>query len=346
VQEHVHQPDIAPLVAGIELAEGATRIAVTLAMEPHGRRWQQRLPTPPTPDEAVEVIAGLIEAARSDTAEATAASSESAGAPGTVGLAVWGDVDSHAGVVRRLPPRGEWAQYPLARRLASRLGAREEPRVTVVSGAQAAALAAAQLGDGMVASSLLYVHLGRVVSSAYVSRGRILAGAHGAAAHLAHVAVQQEGPRCACGGRGHLDAIASAQAIVRTMIGRASDSDDSTAAMLRITGGRAEAMTAAQVVALAEAGDPAAHAVTAGAVSALACALAHAVTLLDPEVLVLDGVLAGSGSGFQAALQAELNRMCGPLSPAHLLHAAILPTSAAALLGARLVGEHGLASLG
>ncbi|HKB46744.1 MAG TPA: hypothetical protein VKC57_03545, partial [Ktedonobacterales bacterium] len=74
--------------------------------------------------------------------------------------------------------------------------------------------------------------------------------------------------------------------------------------------------------------------------------LAHAVTLLDPEVLVLDGVLAGSGSDFQAALQAELNRMCGPLSPALPLHAAILPTSAAALLGARLVGEYGLATLG
>jgi glucokinase len=346
MQEYAQQPDLARLVAGIELAESATRIALTLTTEPHGRRWQQRLPTPPTPDEAVEVIAGLIERARADAANATATSSESAGAPGAIGLAVWGDVDGHAGVVHRLPPRGEWAQYPLARRLASRLGAQEESRVTVVSGGQAAALAAAQLGDDTVASSLLYVHLGRVVSSAYVSRGRILAGAHGAAAHLAHVAVQQDGPRCACGGRGHLDAIASAQAMVRTMIGRASDSDDSTAAMLRITGGRAEAMTAAQVVALAEAGDPAARAVIAGAVSALACALVHAVTLLDPEVLVLDGVLAGNGSGFQAALQAELNQMCGPLSPAPPLRAAILPTSAAALLGARLLGEHGLASLG
>jgi len=346
MQEYAEQSDLARRVAGIELAESATRVAVMLTTEPHGRRWQQRLPTPPTPDEAVEVIAGLIERALADTPKATAASGDSTGAPGAVGLAVWGDVDGHAGVVRRLPPSGEWAQYPLARRLASRLGTREEPRVTVVSGAQAAALVAARLGDGTVATSLLYVHLGRVVSSAYVSRGRILAGAHGAAAHLAHVAVQQEGPRCACGGCGHLDAIASAQAIVRTMIGRASDSDDSTAAMLRITGGRAEAMTAAQVAALAEAGDPAARAVIAGAVSALARALAHAVTLLDPEVLVLDGVLAGNGSGFQAALQTELNQMCGPLSPAPPLRAAILPTSAAALLGARLVGEHGLALLG
>src|SRR5258708_6315101 len=337
MQEHAQLPDLARPVAGIELAESAMRIAVTLTTEPHGRRWQLRLPAPPTPDEAVEAIAGLIDRARVDAVEASAASGESADAVG--------EGEGHTGAVRGRPPLDEWAQYPLARRLASRLGAREEPRVTLVSGAQAAALAAARPGDGVVASSLLYVHLGRVVSSAYVSHGRILAGAHGAAAQLAHVAVQQSGPHCVCGGRGHLDAIASAQAIVRTMIGRASDSDDSTAAMLRITGGRAEAMTAAQVVALAEAGDPVARAVIAGAVSALACALAHAVTLLDPEVIVLDGVLAGSGSGFQDALQAELNRMCGPLAPAPLLHAAMLPTSAAALLGPRLGGGRGLESL-
>jgi len=339
MQEHAQQPDVARPVAGIELAESAMRLAVTLTTEPHGRRWQLRLPAPPAPDEAVEAIAGLIDRARVDAVEASATSSESADAVGAVGVAVWGEVDGHTGAVRRLSPLDEWAQYPLARRLASRLGAREEPQVTLVSGAQAAALAAARLGDGVVASSLLYVHL----AGAHGAAAQL---AHGAAAQLAHVAVQQDGPRCVCGGRGHLDAIASAQAIVRTMIGRASDSDDSTAAMLRITGGRAEAMTAAQVVALAEAGDPVARAVIAGAVSALACALAHAVTLLDPEVIVLDGVLAGSGSGFQDALQAELNRMCGPLAPAPPLRAATLPTSAAALLGGRLVGELGLAALG
>ncbi|HZC76187.1 MAG TPA: hypothetical protein VE258_00480, partial [Ktedonobacterales bacterium] len=63
MQEHAQQPDLARRVAGVELAESATRIAVTLTTEPHGRRWQQHLPAPPAPDEAVEAIAGLIERA-------------------------------------------------------------------------------------------------------------------------------------------------------------------------------------------------------------------------------------------------------------------------------------------
>src|SRR5260370_15295327 len=118
MQEYAHQPDLARRVAGIELAESATRIAVTLTTEPHGRRWQHRLPTPPTPDEAVEVIAGLIERALADTPEATATSSESAGAQGGVGVAVWGDLDGHAGGVLWLPPLGVWGPHALARRLA------------------------------------------------------------------------------------------------------------------------------------------------------------------------------------------------------------------------------------
>src|SRR5260370_23207590 len=100
MQEYAQQPDLARRVAGIELAESTTRIAVTLTTEPHGRRWQQRLPTPPTPDEAVEGIAGLIERALADTPKATATSSDSTGAPGAVGLAVWGAVAGPTGWVR------------------------------------------------------------------------------------------------------------------------------------------------------------------------------------------------------------------------------------------------------
>src|SRR5258708_40197199 len=118
MREEAHQRYRSRGDAGSWLAESAPWTAVTLTAEPRGRRGQHRLPTPPAPDEAVEVIAGLIERALADTPEATATSSESAGAQGAVGVAVWGDVDGHAGVVRWLPPRGEWAQYPLARRLA------------------------------------------------------------------------------------------------------------------------------------------------------------------------------------------------------------------------------------
>src|SRR5260370_32588780 len=86
MESYAQQPDNVRLVAGVELAESAMRIAVTLTADPHGRRWQQRLPTPPTPDETVEVIAGLIERAWADAVGAPAASVVSANSQGAVGV--------------------------------------------------------------------------------------------------------------------------------------------------------------------------------------------------------------------------------------------------------------------
>jgi glucokinase len=92
--------------------------------------------------------------------------------------------------------------------------------------------------------------------------------------------------------------LASAQAIVRTMIGRASDSDESLEAILRITQRRAEALTAAQVVRLADEGDPLATSVIGAAVEGLAAALANLTAVLDPAIIVLDGPFAGQWDTF------------------------------------------------
>src|SRR5260370_40739688 len=96
MQEHAQQPDVARPVAGIELAESAMRLAVTLTTEPHGRRWQLHLPAPPAPDEAVDAIAGLIDRARGDAGEAPAASRESANAGGAGGGAGSGGGEGHS----------------------------------------------------------------------------------------------------------------------------------------------------------------------------------------------------------------------------------------------------------
>src|SRR5262249_23058370 len=189
---------------------------------------------------------------------------------------------------------------------------------------------------------MLYVHGGRDVSSAVVHLGGLIHGAHGAEGMLAHLAVRPEGPRCSCGLHGHLEPLASAQSIVRRMIGRASDSDESAAAMQRITGGRAEALTVAQVVRLAAEGDLAASSIVAEAIDALATGLANAVALLDPTVIVVGGPLVEAGEAFLAALGARVAELCAPFTPAPTLVWGSLEPGAA-LLGARLLAEHALA---
>jgi glucokinase len=115
------------------------------------------------------------------------------------------------------------------------------------------------------------------------------AGAHGAAGELGHVVVRPDGPKCGCGAVGCLEAVASAAAIGRAYAER--------------TGTTA---TAAEVAAHAAAGDVAAQAVWAAAVDALADGVRIAVTIADPEVVVVGGGLAEAGDALLGPLDAAL----------------------------------------
>ena len=287
---------------GVEIAQGATRLTVGRPRGAEVRRWLTRLPTPPAPDDALDAINSLIE-------RALAESGPLQGRMARLGVAVWGTVDAEHGAIRALPQASHWENFPLAARLAERWG----PGVHVESATNASALAEAELGAGRNASPLLYVLLARNVTAALVVNNTVIHGAHGMEGALGHWLVRQDGPRCACGVSGHLDPLVSAQSLVRNMIGRASDSDESTAAMLRATGGRAEAMTAAQVMRLAAEGEPAARAVADDALDGLSVALANLVALLDPAAIVIGGPVRGGGRGFLRAVAGAARRTVQPV---------------------------------
>lgn len=323
---------------GVEIAEGGVRLTVTPHLSQSTRRWHTRLPHPPTPDDAVTALCQLVSRALQESGEVERQTVRSATL--TLGVAVWGDVDPVAGLVRGLPPAAGWVGYPLAERLATALTA----PVTVVNAAHAGALAEARLGAGQHYAHVLYVHIGRQISAAYAAHGSVLVGSSGRATDLGHVAVRADGPRCSCGVGGHVEALASAQAIVRRMIGLASDSDESLAALLRISGGRAEAATATQVVQLAEQGDPAARTVVSDALDALALALANAFAILDPDAVVIDSPLMETGSVFASLLDAELKRhLPNARAVPPVLPAALTPFGP--LLGARILAEKGATAL-
>ncbi len=319
---------------GLEIADSGMRLAVALGAEPGARRWHARLPTPPAPAEALDAINALIARALTEGGAAAPADGSDGsdgpdsadapvvnGVPCAIGLAFWGAVDAARGEIAgtfgaRLAPG--WEGFPLSERLVARWGG----PVRIETATNAAALAEAQLGAGRGYDGVLYTLLGRGVTSALVIGGHVWRGATGRAGMLGHWLAHPEAvdgapgagqaPRCICGMRGHLDPIASAQSLTRNMIGRASDSDESHAAMLRISSGRAEAMTAPQVVALAAAGDPAATSVLDDALEPLAVALANLVATLDPGVIVIGGPLADAGDRFYAPLRARVAALTAP----------------------------------
>ncbi|MFI8961957.1 ROK family protein [Streptomyces sp. NPDC053493] len=203
------------------------------------------------------------------------------------GVVVPGIVDEDTGLAVLAANLG-WRGVPLQDWLSEHL----DLPVAFGHDVRAGGLAEARAGAGRGCADFLFVPVGTGIAAAAFSRGRPLTGGHGRAGELGHVVVRPDGERCHCGGRGCLETVASAAAVARRYA--------------RATGWRG--ITARDVRHRADAGDTVAAEIWTEAVEALADALATAVTLYDPERVVVGGGLARAGEAYLAPLRAALAR--------------------------------------
>ncbi|MFE7583919.1 ROK family protein [Streptomyces gardneri] len=204
-----------------------------------------------------------------------------------VGITVPGIVDAERGVAVHSADLG-WRNVPLRGLLGHRLG-----RIPVALGhdVRTRGLAEGRVGAGRGTGRFLFVSLGSAITGAIGMDDGIEAGAHGCAGEIGHIVVRPGGPVCGCGGRGCLEAVASAAAVGRAW---------STA-----VGGERTA-DAADCARAVEAGDEAASGVWRAAVDAVADGLVTALTVLDPRTLVIGGELAEAGDTLFTPLRAAV----------------------------------------
>jgi glucokinase len=224
------------------------------------------------------------------------------------GVAVGGLVDAASGVVRTLHHAHGWDNFPLQDYFEERLAV---PCI-IDNNANAAALAEVQRGVGSGERIVLYVGLGRGIGGGLVVNGNVYHGMTCTAGEIGHLLVKEGGPLCSCGGYGHLEAIASAQAIVRTLVNLAAEHPETAAAMRRIVGGKIERITAAQVFHLAAEGDKIAQSVIERVQTYLGIALANIVHLINPGMIILGGSVAQAGNLLIEPLQVHLYDLCLP----------------------------------
>ncbi|SOB79537.1 ROK family protein [Streptomyces sp. 1331.2] len=205
--------------------------------------------------------------------------------PRAAGVAAPGLVDEAAGTVVRAVNL-DWHDVPIRDRLAEHLGL----PIAFGHDVRAGGLAEARLGAGRGSHSFVFVPVGTGIAAAVLTGGRAMTGARGIAGELGHLVVRPGGERCACGGRGCLETVASAAAIARRH-----------ARLTGMTTSGAEDVHRRAVDGEAQAGQ-----VWAEAVEALADGLAATVALLDPERIVIGGGLARAGDHLLAPLAAAL----------------------------------------
>ncbi|GAA4042423.1 ROK family transcriptional regulator [Streptomyces shaanxiensis] len=185
-----------------------------------------------------------------------------------LGIAVSGDVDRGAGVVR-YSPFLEWRDMPLA----ELAGATTGLPVTLDNDVRALTVAEQWFGAGVGLSDFAVVTVGAGIGCGLVVHGRVVSGAHGVAGEIGHVTVDPSGPPCHCGNNGCVEAIAGDAAIVRR---------------IRETTG-VEVRDTAEAVELARRGVAGAREAYARAGEAIGRGIATVANLLGPERVIISG---------------------------------------------------------
>jgi len=296
-------------VVGIEISGSGARQSVALA-NLEGKilhRVRRPLEHIPDPGTVLELIDGMLD-------EVIVPERLHEGRVLRVGVAVGGLVDAAHGIVHTLHHAHGWNGFPLQDYLMERL---DIPCI-IDNNANAAALAETQYGAASIAGQssrgaervVLYIGLGRGIGGGLVVNGKIFHGETSMAGEIGHMLVKEHGPKCSCGGYGHLEAIASAQAISRTMIGLSVEHPETEAAIHHVTGARAERITAEQVFRLAAEGDKIAQGIVQDVLAYLGIALANIVHLINPGIIILGGQVAQAGDLLIKPLQARVYDLC------------------------------------
>ena len=200
------------LVVGVDL--GGTKILSAVFDHNHRVLSREKKGTKPEfgPAGVVNRIADCVN-------EALAGAATPHAAVAAVGIGVPGLVDTARGVVRIAPNLG-WHDVPLARLLKKKLNI----PVVLVNDVQAGTLAVKERGAGRRFQHFIGMFIGTGIGGGLVINGQMYRGFGGMAGEIGHmVVVAHNGPKCGCGNRGCLEAVASRTAIVRRIAAEIED---------------------------------------------------------------------------------------------------------------------------
>lgn len=209
-----------------------------------------------------------------------------------VGVGVPGLVDLKSGLTKFLPNfPTNWRDVPVAAILREQLNV----PVHLLNDVRSATLGELKFGHGRddPRLSMAFFSIGTGIGGGLTLQGKLWLGPLGAAGELGHQTIIPDGPRCGCGNRGCLEAIASGTAIaaegVRLMrCGLAPRLHD-------MVDGNADRVSVREMSLCADRDLPVKEALI-NAAKSIGIAAANVVTILHPDLIVLGGGVAEIGT--------------------------------------------------
>ncbi len=256
---------------------------------------------------------------------------EGFGLPVCAGISIAGPLDPVAGLVDCPPNLPGWDRVPLRALVAGGLGI-DETQVRIENDANACALAELLFGAARGHPHAVFLTMSTGIGGGLILDGRLYRGAAFNAGEIGHQIVVPDGPRCGCGNRGCLEAVASGSGIAA----RLGERFDEMPEALRAAAGAPDRVTARHLVEAARAGDAWAAAFLRETALLLARGIANVVFILNPGVVILGTLGYQAGDLLLEPVRAEVRRLCWPVLTDGL-------TIVASPLGERLEELSGLA---
>jgi len=190
-----------------------------------------------------------------------------------VGVGLAGIVDAEEGILRQSPIYG-WDNVPLRSMLQSKL----RIPVYIENDVNTLTLTEKWFGHGQGVDHFLTVTVGRGIGLGIVANGQFYRGQTGGAGEFGHTTINPQGPLCACGKRGCLEAYVGDPGLIRS-------------AQESFTLGKLSAYVQDldELLSLAQTGDTAAIQIFDQAGRILGIGIANLINLFNPKKIIISG---------------------------------------------------------
>ena len=272
---------------GIGLDIGGTKVLGAVVDDTGAVMDEHRVPSPTGEWRGRGSFRGLFDAIVATVTELRARQPEVT----TVGIGAAGMVDLD-GAIHYAPNVPAFRSTPVRADVQAAIGL---PTV-VDNDANVAAYAEVRFGAARDMSDAMVITLGTGIGGGVVIGGKVLRGAHGFAAEVGHFQIDPHGPMCACGERGHWEALASGTAL--GVMARAAAQRGQLAAVVTVVGGDPDAVHGPDVSRAGRSGDAEALAVIDAYAFNVAIGLVGLANIFDPGVIAIAGGLVNDGELF------------------------------------------------
>ncbi|MFO8009638.1 MAG: ROK family protein [Dehalococcoidia bacterium] len=206
-----------------------------------------------------------------------------------ISVSAGGPLNPQTGTLLTPPSLPTWKNVPLKTILET---AFDKP-VFVENDADLAALGEHRFGAGRGYDRLIYITVSTGIGGGIILGGEILRGKDISVAEIGHIVVDPDGPFCNCGGKGHVEALASGTAIARIAARRVRE--NGSAAILKQCSNDLSMLKAEMVVEAARGGDHIANVVIEEAGRYLGIAVTSLIHILDPQMVIIGGGVSNAG---------------------------------------------------